>query len=587
MQLIRVINKFRGILSKHQKMRVGQLAILMVLGGIVETMSVSLILPFMNTVMYPDDTMKNKYVVMLCDIFGIQSSRTFLVFLAIILAIVYLLKNAFLIFEYNIQYRFVYGNMFLLQERMLSNFIHRPYEYFLQVNSSEIVKVINTDVSTAFTILTALLQLFTEIVVSGMLTATVFVIEPGITILIAIVLLALVMGTTCIVRPILKSAGQRTQDASVGMYKWLLQSIQGIKELKVMVKEKFFEKNFNRYGTEYIRALRKSGTIGIIPRFLIEAACMSTMFMLLAVLIYRGRPLESIIPTLSVVAMAAMRLLPSINRISSYFSNISYGEPMLDKLIENLNDINGKKMVSLSIDAYEEEESINKIRKIQQGIELSNITYSYPNTDKEVLTDAKLTIKKGQSVGIVGASGAGKTTVIDIMLGLLHPQSGNILLDGVNIEEDIQGFLRQVGYIPQMIFMLDDSIRANVAFGEEEISDDAVWRSLKEASLYDFVKDLPDGLDTWIGERGIRLSGGQRQRIGIARALYHNPEILVFDEATSALDNETEQSIMESINHLKGQKTMIIIAHRLTTIENCDVVYQVDNGKIVEKKEEI
>lgn len=553
----------------------------------METMSVSLILPFMNTVMHPDDTMKNKYVVMLCDIFGIQSSRTFLVFLALILAAVYLLKNAFLIFEYNIQYRFVYGNMFQLQERMLSNFIHRPYEYFLQVNSSEIVKVINTDVPTTFGILTTLLQLFTEIIVSGMLIATVFVIEPGITILVAIVLLALVMGINSIIRPVLKSAGEKTQDASVGMYKWLLQSIQGIKELKVMVKEKFFEINFDKYGLEYIRALRKNYTVAMIPRFLIEAVCMSTMFMLLAVLIYRGRPLESIIPTLSVVALAAMRLLPSVNRISSHFSAISYGEPMLDKLIENLNDISGKKVVSLSMDAYEDKETTNKICNIQHSIELSHITYSYPGTEKEVLEDAGLAIKKGQSVGIVGASGAGKTTVIDIMLGLLHPQGGNIFIDGVDIQEDIQGFLRQVGYIPQTIFMLDDSIRANVAFGEEEISDDEVWRSLVEASLYDFVKDLPNGLDTQIGERGIRLSGGQRQRIGIARALYHNPEILVFDEATSALDNETERSIMESINHLKGQKTMIIIAHRLTTIENCDVIYQVDNGKIVKKKEEI
>lgn len=582
MQLIRVIKKFRDILSQHQKKRVGQLVVLMVLGGIVETISVALMLPFMNIVMYPDDIMKNKYVGMLCDLLGIQSSRTFLVFLAIMLAIIYLFKNAFLIFEHNIQYRFVYGNMFQLQERMLSNFIHRPYEYFLQANSGEIMKVITTDVPVAFGILATLLQLFTEIVVSGMLIATVFIIEPGITLLVAIVLLVLMVGINCLIRPILKSSGQKTQDASAGMYKWLLQSIQGIKELKVMVKEKFFEKNYNFYGMAYIQSLRKNYTVSVIPRFLIEAVCMSTIFILLAVLVYRGGSLEGIIPTLSVIALAAMRLLPSVNRISTHFAAISYGEPMLDKLIENLSDSGGKKNASLPMDAYREEAGIKKIRGFQQSIELSDITYSYPGTEKKILENARLTIKKGQSVGIVGTSGAGKTTVVDVMLGLLDLQGGTILLDGVNIQEDIRGFLKQVGYIPQVIFMLDDSIRANVAFGEEQISDEEVWRSLKEASLYDFVKELPDGLDTLIGERGVRISGGQRQRLGIARALYHNPEILIFDEATSALDNETERTIMKSINHLKGQKTMIIIAHRLTTIENCDVVYQVVNGKIIE-----
>lgn len=584
MQLIRVIKKFSELLSQHQKKRVGQLAVLMVLGGIAETMSVALMLPFMNTIMYPDDVMKNKYVIMFCNVLGIQSSRTFLVFLALILAMAYLFKNAFLVFEYNIQSRFVHGNMFSLQARMHSNFIHRPYEYFLQANSGEIIKVIYTDVSGAFSILTTLLQLFTEIVVSGMLIATVFVIEPGITLLVAVILLGLVAGISCFIRPILKTAGKKTQGASAGMYKWLLQSIQGIKEVKVMGKEKFFEKNFNICGTAYIQSLRKNHIVSLIPRFLIEAVCMSIMFLLLAVLIYRGRPLESIIPTLSVVALAAMRLLPSVNRISSQFAAISYGEPMLDKLIENLNDLSSSKNASLIIEAYKEEEGANKIQGFQRSIELSSITYSYPGTEKKILEDAGLTIRKGQSVGIVGASGAGKTTVIDVMLGLLDPQCGEILLDGINVQEDIHGFLKQVGYIPQMIFMLDDSIRANVAFGEEKVSDEDVWRSLKEASLFDFVKELPDGLDTLIGERGVRLSGGQRQRIGIARALYHNPEILVFDEATSALDNETEKSIMESVNHLKGQKTMIIIAHRLTTIENCDVVYQVADGKIVDTK---
>ncbi len=583
MQLARVIRKFNWMLSRHQKIRIGQLAILMVLGGILETVTVSLMLPFMNAVMYPDETMNNKYVILICDIFGIESSRTFLILLALVLAVVYLLKNAYLMFEYNIQYRFVYGNMFRLQERMLSNFIHRPYEYFLQVNSGELVKIIYTDIPTSFNLLTTLLQLLTEIVVSGMLLTTVFVITPRLLIFVVIILLTLLSVISRLMKPVLKDAGEKTQNSAAGMSKWLLQSIQGIKEIKVLMKEEFFESKFNSYGKVYVQALRKSSTLPLIPRFFIEASSMSTMFLFVAILIYQGYSLESIIPMLSAVAIAALRLLPSVNRISAQLAAISYSEPMLDELIKNLNDISGKDKGAFPEKDTCENAATNKIEKIHSSIELSDITYCYPKTEKEILKDTGMKINKGESVGIIGSSGAGKTTAIDVMLGLLQPLKGTVSLDGINIQEDVPGFLKQIGYIPQMIFMLDGSIRANIAFGEKEISDDEVWRSLKEASLYDFVKSLPEGLDTQIGERGVRLSGGQRQRIGIARALYYNPEILVFDEATSALDNETEKTIMESIEHLKGQKTLIIIAHRLTTIEKCDIVFRVENGKIIKK----
>ena len=221
-----------------------------------------------------------------------------------------------------------------------------------------------------------------------------------------------------------------------------------------------------------------------------------------------------------------------------------------------------------------------------QSVELSDITYSYPNAEHPVLEHANMVIPVGKSVGIVGSSGSGKTTAIDILLGLLSPQEGHVLVDGVDIQQDYSGWLSHLGYIPQMIFMLDDTIRANVAFGipKENVAEEQVWRALEEAQLKDFVESLPEGLDTTIGERGVRLSGGQRQRIGIARVLYTDPELLIFDEATSALDNETEAAIMESINALHGKKTLVIIAHRLTTIEECDMVYRVENGDIVRER---
>ena len=310
---------------------------------------------------------------------------------------------------------------------------------------------------------------------------------------------------------------------------------------------------------------------------------MASMFIAVAVFLYFGADFEVIVPTLTVVAMAAIRILPSTNRISYTMSNISFQMTYFNTFMDNINDIDGKggRLTTEGETKIAGEHVV--MPHMKEQIEFKNIEFAYSADSDAVLKKANMTIRKGESVGIIGESGAGKTTAVDIILGLLVPQSGDILIDGVDIRSDMHGWLSQVGYIPQMIFMMDGSIRENILFGEEETqdSDDKVWDALREASLDEFVHSLPKGLDTRIGERGVRLSGGQRQRIGIARALYRNPEILIFDEATSALDNDTEASIMESINNLYGQKTMIIIAHRLTTIENCDHVFRVENKQIV------
>ena len=290
------------------------------------------------------------------------------------------------------------------------------------------------------------------------------------------------------------------------------------------------------------------------------------------------------LPQLSAFAMAAVRLMPSVNRMSASLNSMSYQEPALDKMLEHLAVAEKWKSQQKASDVASSRMA-GKIT-LDQSAELSDITYSYPNTATPVLLHANMEIPVGKSIGVVGASGSGKTTAVDILLGLLELQNGSVLSDGANIQADYKGWLGHIGYIPQMIYMLDDTIRANVAFGvpEKAIDEDQVWRALEEAQLKDFVQSLPNGLDTTIGERGVRLSGGQRQRIGIARALYPDPELLIFDEATSALDNETEAAIMESINALHGRKTMVIIAHRLTTIKECDMVYRVEDGKIIREE---
>lgn len=600
MSIFRVIKKFSLILSEYQKRRIVQLAILMLIGGILETFSVSLIYPFMNMIMSPDEMMQKWYIVKVCDLFSIDSYRVFLVLFAVVIAATYILKNIYLLFEYNVQYRFVYGNMFLMQKRILDVLIHRPYEYFLSINSGEIVRIVGNDTAQAFIILTTLLSLFTEMTVAVMLIITMFISAPIITICLAAVLFVLLMLIFNVLKPILQSAGRKAQVAGTGMNKWLLQSIQGIKEIKVSSTERFFQDSYDANGTIYVTSQRKSQTMNAMPRFCLEAFCMATLFIVVAILLYTGVSFESIVPMVSVVAMAAIRILPSINRISVSITTIAYNEPMLDKLIENVslmeNDMSKPAdavreeaggVIVKSYQEYQLNQDKGGIEKpfplLKDAISLYSVTYRYPNSKSLVLNGIEMKIKKGESVGIIGSTGAGKTTVVDLILGLLNPQSGQIEVDGVNIRNDLRAWRSQIGYIPQFIFMLDGSIRENVAFGvsKENISDDNVWSSLEKAALLEFVKTLPKGLETEIGERGVRLSGGQRQRIGIARALYSNPSVLILDEATSALDNETEAAIMESINGLHGQKTMIIIAHRLTTIENCDHIFKIENCKII------
>ena len=581
MTIIRVVRKFSSILTSHQRLRIFQLTIMMIIGGLLEMLSVSLMLPFINAVMNPKAMMQNEIIQYICELLNIESYRTFLVLAALTLAVAYIIKNIYLVVQLGVQYRFVYNNMFTIQARLLRSYLSRPYEYFLNINSGEVIRIISNDTTETFNLLISVLSFFSEIIVSITLAVTIFAIAPVMTMGMAIILIIMIAVILMIIRPILSKAGVSLQYSYAQTNQWMMQSIQGIKELKIMHSENFFAENFEKFGRMSARSKYQYSALSIVPRFLIEAISLSSFFIMVAVMIYRGSELETLIPMLSAVAMAAIRLLPSANRIASAMADIAYREPMLDKTIENLNDI-------METDKEGIIEQSGDIQDLNKEIRMEGVYYQYPTGDRDILQNASMTISKGMSVGIVGPSGAGKTTAVDILIGLLAPCKGRVFVDGTDIETDMNGWISHIGYIPQSIFMLDGSIRDNVAFGVEtgDVDDEKVWEAIKDAALDEYVERLPDKLDTEIGERGIRLSGGQRQRIGIARALYFDPSVLVFDEATSALDNETEKAIMGSINKLYGKKTMIIIAHRLSTIENCDIVYRVEEQKIeVERKE--
>ncbi len=332
---------------------------------------------------------------------------------------------------------------------------------------------------------------------------------------------------------------------------------------------------------EYAECFRKFQVYSILPRPLMEAVCITGLMLVVVLKIASGVEMSYFVPTLSVFVVAAFRMLLSFSRITSHLSTVVFNKSAVDSVYRDLQEIN-----SLSIT---KNNNHNKVLEFEDKIEIEQLSFTYANSSKEVLHAVDFCIKKHQSVGLIGPSGQGKTTLADIILGVLQPSKGRVLLDGADISENMYAWHMKLGYIPQTIFLSDDTIRRNIAYGiqDSEIDDPRVWKAVEEAQLKTFVESLEKGIETEVGERGVRLSGGQRQRIGIARALYNNPDILVLDEATSALDNDTETAVMEAINRLQGNKTLIIIAHRLTTIKSCDAIYEVNDGNVTEVNKKV
>ena len=579
----KIIKKLMVLLDRRQKRIMVLLVLMMLIGAVLETLGVSLVLPVMDVVM-DEHAVKNKwYLQVICDALhiGYEDTKSLTIVTMLALIGVFVVKNVFLFFQQKAQLKFVYTNQFATSRRMMINFMERPYEYYLNADTSVIQRSITSDVNNMYGLILALLQLFSEAIVFVCLIAVSFAADAWMTITVTILLVVVLGVIKFILKPIMKKAGEENQDFYSGLYKWIDQSVMGIKEIKVAGKENYFINEYAKCGAGYVNAVQKYNLYNATPRLLIETVAIASMILYMMIQLLRGTAVTSIVPQVGALAVAAMRLIPCANRINNHLTSISYFEPFFMGVSDNLQEEIRDETIDYDEAAYKNTADVEKL-EIREKIELRDIVYKYPNTEVYIFDHAFMEIPIGKSVGIVGTSGAGKTTVVDILLGLLQLQSGQILADGTEVREHYQSWLKNIGYIPQSIFMIDSSIRKNVAFGygDEEIDDEKVWRALREAQLDEFVKGLPEGLNTSIGERGIRISGGQRQRIGIARALFEDPEVLVLDEATSALDNDTEAAIMDSINRLHGRKTLIIIAHRLQTIEKCDMVYRVEQGKV-------
>ncbi len=583
--MIKILKRLNILLDKKQKRSMVLIVFLMLIGGILESMSISVAIPVMKVIIDPESIETNRYLHAMYEGLHLTKPIQLAVIFMIALILAFVLKNLFLFMQTKVQLKFVYTNQFATSRKMMINFMKRPYEYYLNADTSVIQRNITSDVNNMYALILTILQLTSEAVVFVCLVAVLVAVDAAMIFTITVLLVIMLIIIKKIIQPIMYKAGQENQDYYSGLYKIIDESVIGIKEIKVAGKESHFINKYATCGAGYVGAVQKYSMYNSTPRLLIETICIAGLVLYMIVVMLGGATMEQLLPQITVFGLAAMRLMPSANRINNYTTSISYLEPFLwnisDHLQDDINDTN----VVYDESAYRGKVTVEKL-PVTKEIRLDHISYKYPNTDNYIFNDAQMVIPVGSAVGVVGTTGAGKTTIIDILLGLLRLESGTITADGVDVSTNYQGWLKNIGYIPQTLFMTDSTIRNNVAFGyaDDEIDDDRVWAVLKEAQLDDFVRGLPDGLDSSIGERGIRISGGQRQRIAIARALYEDPEVLVLDEATSALDNETEAAIMDSINILAGKKTLVIIAHRLQTIEKCNMVYRVEGGKITRER---
>lgn len=573
--------KLNYIFKTKDRVKIALLLIMVVVGSFMELLGVAIFSPFIEIIMNPQTIQENEYLQMTYVLFGCNNSKEYLAVIAVCIIFIYIFKNVFLWIEQDCILKFSYNMQRKLSTRLLNTYLQEPYTFHLNKNVAELQRSMQEDTALFSQVLIHTLQLIAEITVCGVIGVYLFVVSKSITAVVVGLLIVCVGVFTTITKRFSKRLGKDAQIYKAKLYQWVNQSMGGVKEVKVLNREDYFVQNYEKYYKLYIKGLRLNKLLSITPKYVVEASCMTGLLIAIIVKMFFGQKddIATFIPQLSVFAVAAFRLMPSVGKINEHINNILYAAPSVELIYHDLKEIE---------DFQKTEVNEEKEWKFDHQIEARNITYAYPDSEKNVLENAGCVIPKGKTAAFIGGSGAGKTTIVDIILGLLTPQVGKVMADDMNIFKNLSTWHHQIGYIPQTIYLSDDTIRNNVAFGimEEDINEQAVLEALDKAQLLEFIDALPEGLNTMVGDRGVRLSGGQRQRIGIARALYHNPEILVLDEATSALDNETEAAVMEAVEGLRGKHTIIIIAHRLTTIRNADIIYEVCDGKITEKTKE-
>lgn len=575
-----MISHIYRILNRKQRFQMAGMFIMLIIGSMFELLGVSIMLPFIEAILSPNQLKTKPYISFWINLFNIQDNQSMLLMVGSGIILVYLVKNIYLSLSAFLQALYSNNLQRSLSVLMFKSYLHRPYSFFVEHNSGEILRGISGDVSGVYTVIINIFKLLSEALV--IISIAVYLISTDVVLALGTILAGMISLIAIVIalKKKLSEMSNLYRDNSAIQSKWIVQSINGIKDIIIFNKTDYFLKGYDDSYKNTVKANTNYTFAGALPERIIETFCISGIILTILLRLAIGIEPSKFVPQMAVFAMGAFRLLPSISRMTGYINNIIYYRPMVEAAYENISEAREHLKKSQSVISQMDKKTIG----ISDNISIKNVSFKYLNSPKNVLDDCNVIIKKGQSIGIIGESGAGKSTLADILLRLYIPQKGGIYMDGIDINTIPASWYKLICYVPQVVSLLDDTIRANIAFGESKIDESKVWYALDQASLKEFVSTLPNGIDTVIGERGVKFSGGQRQRIAIARALYFDPQILILDEATSALDNDTETAIMDAINKLSGKMTLIIIAHRVTTLRCCDKIFEVTNGKIVERK---
>ena len=566
-------SKTRLLLSRAERRSALLLLALMLVGMTLETLCTGLVIPAIALMMQQDLATTYPQFQPLLAALGNPSRSELILQVMLGLVAIYFVKNLFLAYLAWRQTRFAFGVQAQLSQRLFTVYLRQPYTFHLQRNSAQLIRNVTGEVGMFTDAIVNSLNIVTELLVLLGISALLLAVEPLGTLIAVVALGGAAWGFHRGMRGRIVRWGESRQLHDGLRLQHLQQGLGGAKDVKLLGRESTFLDQYRVHNTQSARVGQFQATLQMLPRLWLELLAVVGLATLVLAMLAQGRDTATIVPTLALFAAAAFRLMPSVNRVLAAAQVLRYYLPVINTLHHEL------KLAAPEQTAGRRQSASG----FQTDIHLAGVRYAYPSAAASALDDLTLRIRKGESIGLVGPSGSGKSTLVDVILGLLTPQVGQVLVDGEDIQENLRAWQDQIGYVPQSIYLTDDTLRRNVAFGlpGAAIDDAAVRHAVRAAQLEEFVSSLPNGLETLVGERGIRLSGGQRQRIGIARALYHDPAVLVLDEATSALDTATERGVMQAVTALRGGKTILIVAHRLSTVGSCDRLYRLEHGRIV------
>lgn len=577
-----MFGKLVQILNRKQRRDGIILFFLLMIVSMLEMLGVGVIVPLIITMLEPETVMTNQYIAPVIDLFQITDYRQIMYVVSGGIIIIYVVKNVFILYVNYYQSRYRNRLEKDLNVKMLSSYMKRPYTFFLRINSAEIIRGVNSDITNVASVVDSYSSILAESLTCMVIGIFLVCMNP----FMALSLLA-VAGITALViimgfKGITGRCGTQTREAFAEKFKHMNQAVNGIKEISVAHRKPYFVQQFADSAQKAAESNTTYLWISKTPSRLIETVFIGSLLIVVTVSYGTAGNNLAFVTSLGAIGIAAVRILPSVSTLTNAMNGLVYMRPSLEAAYDNLMEADRYQRL---VEEIEPKEIERKVTKFCSKIEVNRIFWRYQDNLPLVLEALDLEICKGESVALIGESGAGKSTLADILLGLLKPERGNVTVDGTDIFSIQSSWSKMIGYVPQMVFLIDDTIRRNIAFGvpEQEIEDEKVWHALEQAQMRSVVENMEGGLDAIVGERGIKLSGGQRQRIAIARALYHDPDILILDEATSALDTDTENAVMEAIDALQGKKTLIIIAHRLSTIQNCDKIYEIRDKKAFRK----